>query len=212
MISIKVCGVTTPDDARACVDAGADRLGVNLVPASPRRVDVETAREIVRSVGDRVEVLVVVADLGAEDAAALLAAIGASRLQLHGDEPDDVVRALGPRAVKAVRLGDAADVARAVAAPGELVLVDAKVAGALGGTGTQAPLDLAAEVARARPTLLAGGLSPENVALAVARVRPAGVDVASGVERPGDPRRKSPDAVARFVEAVRDACRRAPRG
>lgn len=210
MISVKVCGVTRVDDARACVDEGADRIGVNLVPSSPRLVDVDLAREIARAVGDRAEVFVVVADLPASAARALLSATGAARLQLHGAEPDRLVAELGPRAVKAVRLGDAADVARALAAPGELVLVDAKVAGALGGTGARAPSELAAQVARARPTILAGGLTPSNVAGAIALVRPAGVDVASGVERRGEPRRKSREAVARFVAAAREACGRCP--
>lgn len=211
MISVKVCGVTRADDARACTDAGVDRIGVNLVPSSPRLVDVATAREIVRAVGDRAEVFVVVADLPPSAARALLASTGAAWLQLHGAEPDQTVKELGPRVVKAIRLGDAADVTRAISAPGELVLVDAKVAGVLGGTGVLAPLELAARVARARPTILAGGLTPTNVGAAIEVVRPAGVDVASGVERVGEPRRKSADAVARFVAAVRDACGRLPR-
>ncbi len=210
MISTKVCGVTSVEDARACVELGVDRLGVNLVRTSPRLVDVETAREIVRAVEARAEVFVVVADLSIEEARALLEETGAAALQLHGAEPDRVVAELGDRAVKAVRVGDTADVARALSVPGSLVLVDAKVPGALGGTGVSPPLELVAQIARARPTILAGGLIPDNVGDAVARVRPAGVDVASGVERAGEPRRKSLDAVARFVSAVRDACRQRP--
>lgn len=210
MISIKVCGITCVDDALACVDAGVDRLGLNFVPASPRLVDVESAREIVSAVRHRAEVFAVVADLTLERANELRASTGIDWLQLHGDEPDESVLALGPQALKAVRLGDERDVARALAVPGRLVLVDAKVPHALGGTGASPPVELAARVARARPTIVAGGLSPDNVARWIELVRPAGVDVASGVEDVHDRRRKAHDSVRRFVSAVRGACGRLP--
>ncbi len=210
---VKVCGVTNVDDALACVRAGVASIGLNFVPASPRFVDDATARAIVDAVGDSALVVGVFARATARDGSderaqieALLRArdaIGLGCLQLHGDESPALVEALLPHAYKAVRLGDAADVIDALRYPGDYLLVDAKVPGALGGTGIRAPIDLAAELARARRLTLAGGLRPDNVAAAIAAVRPFCVDVASGVERSGEPRRKSIALVEAFVEATR---------
>jgi phosphoribosylanthranilate isomerase len=110
---------------------------------------------------------------------------------------------VGPEAYKAVRIGSAEDVAIAASFAGDRVLVDAKVEGALGGTGRSFEWTLVQKLARERRIVLAGGLRPDNVAQAIAAVRPFGVDVASGVERtPGD---KDLDAVRCFVENARRA-------
>lgn len=202
-VHVKVCGVTNVDDALACVDAGVSAIGVNLVPASPRVVDVATARAIADAIAGRALVVGVVADLALETIERLRDDARLGCVQLHGDEPPELVEALLPHAYKAVRIGDASDVARAARYPGEHILVDAKVAGALGGTGVRVDPALVAPLARARRLTLAGGLGPGNVAEAIARVRPYAVDVASGVERAGEPRRKDPDAVAAFVAAAR---------
>jgi phosphoribosylanthranilate isomerase len=135
----------------------------------------------------------------------LLSELGVQRLQLHGDETEADLLALGACAFKALRVGDAADVARARSFPGQPLLVDAKVGGQLGGTGHTLDWALVEPLARARPLLLAGGLRPDNVAQAVQIVRPWGVDVASGVEIAGEPRRKDPEKMRRFVSAARAA-------
>jgi phosphoribosylanthranilate isomerase len=201
---IKICGVTSTDDARLAVQAGADAVGVNLVPSSKRRVDESTARAIVRAVGDDAEVVAVVADLGADELRALAERLGIASLQLHGSEPPAVVTALLPLAYQAVRIATAADVTQARSFPGARLLADAKVAGALGGTGHAFDWALVTELARERPLIVAGGLTPENVGLAVEQVRPYGVDTASGVEG-ADPRAKDPDKVRRFVDTARRA-------
>ncbi len=205
-VHVKVCGITSVDDALACVDAGVSAIGLNFVPTSPRVVDVATARAIADAVSlrdGRVLVVGVVADLDLEALLRLRDDARLGCLQLHGDEPPELVASLLPHAYKAVRVGGPEDVERAARYPGEHLLVDAKVAGALGGTGGQVAPQLVAPLARTRRLTLAGGLRPENVAEAVAQVRPYAVDVASGVERRGEPRRKDETAIAAFVEAAR---------
>ena len=204
---VKVCGITQLDDAEAAIAAGADVLGFNFVPNSKRRVDVESAREIIAAVRGRVLSVAVVADLPTREALELLSALGADRLQLHGEESQDQLLELSPHAFKAIRIGDAADVERARAFPGHPLLVDAKVAGQLGGTGQSIDWPLVAVLARERNLMLAGGLTAENVEQAVRIVQPWGVDTASGVEA-GDPRRKDIDKMQRFVLAARRAAPR----
>jgi len=203
VVEFKVCGITCVEDAEACISLGASAIGVNLIPESPRVVNVAVARAIARYVGDRSTVVLVVANLGTAEALDLLRFTGAGCLQLHGDEPPEAVLALLPRAYKAVRVATAEDVARAIAFPGEELLVDAKVSGKLGGTGQTADWELVKPLARMRRLTLAGGLTPENVGRAIEVVAPHRVDVASGVEIPGDPRRKDPDRLLAFSRVVK---------
>jgi phosphoribosylanthranilate isomerase len=199
-VRVKVCGITTPEDAEGCVALGVALLGLNFVPSSPRCIDVAAAGRIHDAVRGRAELVGVVADLDQAALVALRREARLDRLQLHGSEPPELVRALAPFAFKALRVGDLADVTAASAYEG-LLLVDAKVAGALGGTGRTVDFALVAPLAGMRPILLAGGLTPSNVAAAVRAVKPWGVDVASGVER--SPGVKDLDAVAAFVAGVR---------
>jgi phosphoribosylanthranilate isomerase len=200
---IKICGVTSEHQAVACADAGADAVGVNLVASSRRFVTRDAARAIVRAVGTRALVVGVVADESLDAMLAIRSATGVGCLQLHGDESSEAVAALLPHAYKAVRIAAEDDVARAEAMPGEYVMVDAKEEGALGGTGRKFDWRLVMGLARKRRVVLAGGLTPDNVAAAIEKVRPWCVDVASGVERSaGD---KDMAKVRAFVQAVRAA-------
>jgi phosphoribosylanthranilate isomerase len=200
---VKVCGITTVDDALGCVEAGVSSIGVNFVPESPRRVSVETARAIAEAVGKRALVVGVVADLPLAALIELREGAKLGCLQLHGDEAPEALLPLLPHAYKALRIGDADDVRFAERYPGEYLLVDAKVPGALGGTGKTLDFSLVAKLAETRKLTLAGGLTPENVAEAVRAVRPFCVDVASGVER--SPGIKDLARVAAFVRAAREA-------
>lgn len=202
---IKICGVTEPADVSSAIRAGADLLGINLVPGSKRAVSPERARQLCAAGRGRATTVLVVADLPLEAMQALWAETGADCLQLHGQEPPETVGVLGRGAFKALRLGDASDVAYARQFPGHPLLLDAKVAGALGGTGERLDLSLAAPLFAERPAILAGGLSPDNVAEAIRHVQPFGVDVASGVEQLNNPRRKSPERMQAFVLAARRA-------
>jgi phosphoribosylanthranilate isomerase len=201
---IKVCGVTSVEDALVALDAGADALGVNFVASSKRFVDVSVGRAVREAAKGRAEVVAVVADRSLGELAELRERTGIAWLQLHGNETPDALNAALPRAYKAVRLATAADVDEARKFAGEKLLADAKVGNELGGTGHTFDWRLVVELARERPVVLAGGLTPENVAEAVRSVRPYGVDVASGVES-GDPRHKDPERVRAFVRAARNA-------
>jgi phosphoribosylanthranilate isomerase len=188
---VKICGVTSVEDALVAVDAGASAIGLNFVPASPRCIDSARARAIARAIGDRALVVGVVANLSVEAMRALKEDAELGCLQLHGDEPAEALVALLPHAYKAVRIATAEDAAHAARFAGEHLLVDAKVSGALGGTGATFDWSLVTSLARARKLTLAGGLTPDNVAEAVRALRPYCVDVASGVERAGS---RSPGA------------------
>ena len=201
-VHFKICGITNVEDADLALELGASAIGVNLVPGSPRLVDVETATRIAAHVGRNALTVLVVANLAVEAMRDLLRITGARCLQLHGDESVDVVARLLPHAYKAVRIGSTEDVAHAAEYPGEHLLVDAKVLGKLGGSGQIADWSLVEPLAKKRKLTLAGGLTVANVAQAIARVKPFCVDVASGVEINGNPRRKDRDKLVAFARAV----------
>jgi phosphoribosylanthranilate isomerase len=201
---VKICGVTSKDDALAAVDLGASAIGLNFVPSSPRKIAVARAKEIaaaVHSANAKVQVVGVVADLSIDEMRALVRDAGLDCLQLHGDEAPDVLSPLLPHAYKAVRIANAADAVRAATFPGDHILVDAKVDGALGGTGATFDWSLVTDLAKTKKLTLAGGLTPANVEVAVRAVRPYCVDVASGVE--SSPGVKDHEKMRAFIEAAR---------
>jgi phosphoribosylanthranilate isomerase len=204
MTRVKICGLTSPEQAAECAALGIDAVGVNFVASSPRRVDEATARAIVGAVaaaGPRTLVVAVVAGMNLDEIRSLVARTAVGCVQLHGDEPAEMVAALLPHAYKAVRVDGPADVATAESMPGAYVLVDARVDGTLGGTGQAFDWGLVVGLATRRRLVLAGGLTPDNVASAVRRVRPWCVDVASGVE--SGPGVKDMAKVRAFAEAAR---------
>jgi phosphoribosylanthranilate isomerase len=201
-LAVKICGVTTVADAEACVQAGADLIGCNFVDSSPRRIDVAMARLISRAVRHQAQVVGVVADESEQELFRLVVEAELDWVQLHGDERPELISALSPHAFKAIRVGGEEDVAIAAQYGGPLLLVDAKVTGKLGGTGRTVDTALVEPLARSRNVILAGGLTPENVAGLVRAVRPWGVDVASGVEV--SPGVKDLLRVAAFVRNARE--------
>jgi phosphoribosylanthranilate isomerase len=201
---VKICGVTTIEDALLAIDAGADAIGVNLVPASKRCVDTATARAIRATVGTRAETVLVVADRPVTELLELRATTNADWLQLHGAEPPEALEALLPAAYKVVHVAGAADVAAAARYAGARILCDTKVTGMLGGSGQRFDWTLVRELSTTRDLIVAGGLRPDNVGEAVRALAPFGVDTASGVEG-ADPRRKDPDKVRAFVREARHA-------
>ncbi len=207
MTYIKICGVTNVEDALLATAAGADALGLNFVLTSKRLIDRDTATRIADAVGGRVELVAVVADRSYDELWDLRAATGIRWLQLHGAESPDDLESLIPDAYKAIAIGDATDVLRADDYGGARLLLDAKsaVPGQLGGTGARFDWSLAAALARRRDVIVAGGLDAANVGDAVRTLQPFGVDVASGVEVAGEPRRKDGARVRAFVSAVRAA-------
>jgi phosphoribosylanthranilate isomerase len=207
-IFIKVCGITRPEDGLLAAEAGVDAVGFVFYPMSPRRVEAARAAEIARELPPLVTRVGVFVDASRDDMARVADEVGLDVLQLHGDEPPETLEGLPRRPLKAVRVGagfSPEDALRYGSAAG--VVVDTRLVGQTampGGTG--APFDWTlVRGLRDQVTflMLAGGLSPDNVAEAIAEVRPHAVDVSSGVERlPG---RKEPARVRAFVEAVRAA-------
>jgi len=204
-VTVKICGLTSAADARAAAAAGADFLGFVFYPASKRAVGPSAPGWIREVVGaPRVGVFrdqEVSAIRGLRDEAAL------DLVQLHGGEPPEVCEALGGRArvIKAVSVGRDVDwgIVAAYAAVARVLFDAASPSG--GGTGRSFDWRLLASTPSDLEFWLAGGLTPENVARAVRDVRPAGVDVASGVE--GSPGRKDADRLRRFISAVRSVRR-----
>ena len=203
MAKVKICGITRVDDALRCIDAGADAIGLNFWPASPRYVDVPMARAIVEAGGDHVQMVGVFVDFSVDRIRGILMETGVDWAQLHGTEPPEALAALLPQAYKAISVKDGSAIELARSYPGEHILLDASVPGIPGGTGRTFDWAIAAEVQKERKLTLAGGLTPGNVAEAVAAVNPFRVDVASGVE--SAPGRKDPDLVKRFIDAAKGA-------
>lgn len=206
MTFVKICGITSVDDALLAIAAGADALGLNLVPSSKRVIDLPTAALIAESVGDLVELVAVVANRGTDELQGLRRATGIRWLQLHGSETPEELEAVQPEAYKGIAVGGAEDVARAAEYGGDRVLLDAKSpSGELGGTGRRFDWSLAKPLVQTRKVILAGGLYPDNVGEAIRTLKPFGVDVASGVELAQNPRKKHEGLLRSFLYAVRNA-------
>jgi phosphoribosylanthranilate isomerase len=202
MTKIKICGIKTIDDALAAMDAGADLIGFNFYPKSPRYIDVGQCRDIMsvmRKYGHIAYVGVFVNASIAEIRATMETA-ALTLAQLHGDETSEIVQSLHGRAFKAFR-GVPQSIDEFARNEAPAFLLDASVKGAYGGTGITADWSAAAELAKQYPLLLAGGLTPENVAESVRQVHPWGVDVASGVE--SAPGKKDLAKMKAFVQAVK---------
>jgi phosphoribosylanthranilate isomerase len=197
---VKICGVRRPEDAVASVRAGASAIGLNFAAESPRRVRPAEARAIVQAVRGRLEVVGVFVNAPHEEIVRLDEEVGFDRIQLHGEETPEMVTRFAGKAYKAVRVGAARDVADLGRWGGPWILLDAFAPNVRGGTGAAFDWALAREAGRSARVVLAGGLTPENVAEAVRAARPVGVDTASGVE--SAPGVKDPERIAAFVRAA----------
>jgi phosphoribosylanthranilate isomerase len=204
MALVKICGITNPDDALAAVEAGAGLIGFNFYPKSPRYVSPTDARRIVEQLPERVMGVGVFVNEDAEGVARIASEAGVAAVQLHGDETPEFCAGLrGLSIIKALRVGEDFSVEDAARFETDAVLLDAYVKDLRGGTGHTFDWTIARRTREVvRRLVLAGGLTPENVAAAVESVRPYAVDVCSGVETA--PGRKSFQLMRRFVEAVRE--------
>jgi phosphoribosylanthranilate isomerase len=197
---VKICGITTLDDARVAADAGAHALGFVFAP-SPRQVTPEAAAAIIACLPPFIQTVGVFVD---QDVESVMARCPLDAVQFHGEEPPEALaRVIGVRRIKAFRVACEADLepmAQYVEVA-DAFLLDARVAGIAGGTGQTFPWHLAREARRfGRPIILAGGLTPESVAAATAAGRPDAVDVSSHVE--AAPGRKDAGRVRRFIAAA----------
>jgi phosphoribosylanthranilate isomerase len=182
-VIVKICGITRPQDAERAVALGATAIGFIFWPSSPRRIGLDAALSIGRLVPASVLKVGVFVDAPAAELARTVGEAGLDAVQLHGSESPDLVRGLEARVIKAVALGSPDAASQIAEWTGTTLLLDAHDPVRHGGTGRVVDWDRAAGLARRHEVILAGGLNPENVAEAVRRVRPAGIDVSSGVEQ-----------------------------
>ncbi len=197
---VKICGVRTLEDALACAEAGADAVGFNFWPGSKRFVTIDEVAGIARALPPTLQRFGVFVNASPDEIERAFGSGAIDLAQLHGDEAPAFCARFAGRYVKAIRLRDAASLETLEQYDCALALVDADAPG-YGGSGQRADLSLARAAAERRRVLLAGGLTPENVAAAIAAVHPAGVDVAGGVERA--PGVKDWKKIASFVAAAR---------
>jgi phosphoribosylanthranilate isomerase len=202
MTRVKICGVKRVEDALVAAEAGADFLGLMFFKGSKRAIDADTAGEISAAVRGRMRIVGVFVHADPIEMNLLARECGLDYVQLSGNEPDDTIERLDVPAIRVVHAHP--DTPREELAekiersPAELVLVDAAAKGMYGGTGQT--FDWSLLPALTRPVLLAGGLDRDNVAAAVERVRPWGVDVSSGVETNGQ---KDPQRIRAFIERAK---------
>ena len=207
MLRIKICGLTTPQDAAAAIEFGADALGFNFFPGSKRYLRREAAGEWIGALPGNVEKVAILVNPSWAEARAAATTAGITALQLHGAETPDFCRRLmreGIRFEKALPVTDADSMANLPDFFTRTLLLDSGGAGEFGGSGRTFPWEIAREFVQSHPHLrviLAGGLTAENVAQAVAMVKPFGVDVTSGVESSAG--RKDHGLLRAFITAAR---------
>ena len=204
MVRVKICGITSREDALHAAASGADALGFVFYDKSPRAVTPAQVRTIIAGLPPLVTCVGLFVNEAPEQVRAIAEQCGLDVIQLHGDEDPVACHYPPHRVVKALRVRDAQSLADHGAYQVSALLLDAWVPESYGGTGHLGNWELAETVARQRPVILAGGLTPENVAAAVRQVRPYGVDVSSGVE--SEPGKKDPEKVARFIRMAKEAC------
>jgi phosphoribosylanthranilate isomerase len=204
---VKLCGMTRLEDAREGARLGAWAIGLIHHDPSPRRIDPAVAAEIGAELRRRVEVVGVFVNASLDEIAAAVEDEALTMVQLHGDEGPafcrEAARRTGARVIKATRVRSSADIQAAEAFRTDYHLFDAHRPGRPGGTGESFDWELLAARTSAVPAILSGGLAPDNVAEAIAVVRPFAVDVASGVE--AEPGVKDHALMAAFMEAARAA-------
>ncbi len=212
MFRIKICGITNVEDGQVAAAAGADAIGLNFFEQSSRYIEPDVGRQIARAVGDTVAKVGVFVDASADVVMETYKRVGLDWIQLHGNEPPEMLAELGERPViKAFACGDeglgpATEYLRRCRQLGRVpraALIDASVAGQFGGTGKMVNWDRLVDWPQSlegTPLILAGGLTAENVAGAIRAVHPRAVDTASGVEESAG--KKDAAAVAAFVIAA----------
>jgi phosphoribosylanthranilate isomerase len=210
-LRIKICGVTTPADAALAASLGADAIGLNFYPQSPRNLDPAACAPLLRELPPFVEPVALFVEVPLVEAFRRASLLGLRTVQWHGTRRE-VCDAFPFRWIPAFPVRDEAglrdvdrylELCRGLGRLPAAVLVDAHVPGQHGGTGRTAPWHLLADYRPGVPLILAGGLTPENVAEAVRVVRPYAVDVASGVENA--PGRKDAEKMRRFIDNARAA-------
>ena len=198
MPKVKICGLTSADDAFVVAGAGADYAGLNFA-GGPRKIQVETAREIIEALGKETQAVAVFMDHKIDEIARVMGNLGISFLQLHGAEDPAMVADLSRtfNVIKTIKIEGADSLKEMDRCAPWAFLLDTKVPGQAGGTGRTFDWSIAAQAAQRARIFLAGGLTPDNVEQAILAANPYGVDAASGVEVVAG--RKDMDLVSRFT-------------
>lgn len=203
MTRIKICGITNIDDALMAIDAGADALGFNFVPGTPRYLkNIQAAAKIIEQLPPFITTVGLFVNADAEVVQGTADKCHLDMLQLHGEESPQFCQSLNHRIIKAVRIKNESSVSHLSDYRVSGYLLDTYVKGVLGGTGVAFDWQLAVKAKQYGRIILAGGLDPDNVASAVEQVRPYGVDVSSRVE--ASPGRKDPVKVRAFIQNVKE--------
>lgn len=202
MVRIKICGITNAEDASAAVEYGADALGFVFYPKSPRCITPENARTIIEALPPFVATVGVFVNETVETINSIRTETGISMIQLHGEEPPALCKAW-PRVIKAFRVAAMSDLDSLAQYSASAFLLDAYSPAGYGGTGQIFNWEIAVEAKRYGRIILAGGLTHDNIAQAVAKVSPYGVDVSSGVER--EKGRKDLEKMRLFIERAKAA-------
>ena len=203
MTRIKICGTTNLDDALIAVEAGADALGFIFVPNTPRYLHPDEAAKIIEELPPFITTVGLFVNAEQKEIDTIANNCSLDAIQLHGEEPPELCVTLNRRVVKAFRVKDESSLSRLRDYHVRAYLLDTYVKGTMGGTGKVFDWNLAVKAKQYGRIILAGGLNPHNIASAILRVRPYGVDVSSGVE--ASPGRKDPAKVKAFIGAVRAA-------
>lgn len=201
-VRVKICGITNGKDAELAVEAGADAIGLIFVPGTPRYIDADTARGIIKDLAPWTTPVGVFADQSIEEVERLMQHCGFLTIQLHGSESPGYCRSLAGSVIKAFRVGEGRAFPDLQAYPVHAFLLDTFVEGRLGGTGKTFPSALAVRAKAFGRVIVSGGLTPRNVARVIREVGPYGVDVSSGVEI--EPGRKDAPKMRDFVARVRE--------
>jgi len=208
MIKIKICGITNHEDATLAASLGADYAGFNFYKDSPRKVSVKAAKEMTAALPGFTSSVGIFVDEPLEELIKIVKKCGLKNIQLHGNESPEYCREAGSRCsvpvIKAIRVADetAITAMQSYLESVNYFLLDTASSEAPGGTGAVFNWDIAVKAKELnKPFFLAGGLTPENVADAIEKVRPFGIDTASGVERL--PRRKDYEKMKTFITAAR---------
>jgi phosphoribosylanthranilate isomerase len=200
-VKVKICGVRSFEEAEAALNAGADALGFNFWPQSPRYIAPRAAKEVISRLSPVASLVGVFVNEESSRIREIAAELGLDAVQLHGDESPDFCASLGPiKSIKAIRVGQDFDLNLIKRYPVSMVLLDSDIKGSYGGTGQRFDWRIAIEAKRLAPIILAGGLTTENVWDAITHVRPVAIDVCSGVE--AEPGRKDLHRLNSFMAVV----------
>jgi len=200
-VKVKICGVRTREEAQAAVDAGADALGFNFWPRSARYIEPHAAHKVIAGITSTVCNVGVFVNEEANRIVDIASELGLSAVQLHGDESPEFCERLASiktfKTIKAIRVGQDFDLGVIESYRVNMVLLDSSNEGSYGGTGRKFDWRIAIEAKQLAPIMLAGGLTTENVWDAITQVRPAAIDVCSGVE--AEPGRKDLEKLRGFM-------------